>query len=100
MSLKQAKGRKGVETIIRKIVEMNGKGTMSNNGMWMECGNDECDVWMQIKAPDGWSGEKDEFRCGVCMVKEMMKLKREIEDLKTKMACMKSIDEERKEAGV
>ena len=34
------------------------------------------------------------------MVKEMMMLKREIEDLKTKMACMKSIDEERKEAGV
>ena len=39
-------------------------------------------------------------KCGVCMVKEMMKLKREIGDLKTKMACMKSIDEERKEAGV
>ena len=63
----------------------------------MECGND---VWMQIKAPDRWSGEKDEFRCGVCMVKEIMKLKREIEDLKTKMAYMKSIDEKRKEAGV
>ena len=30
----------------------------------------------------------------------MMKLKREIEDLKTKKACMKSLDEERKEAGV
>ena len=34
------------------------------------------------------------------MVKEMMKLKRDIEDLKTKMACRKSIDEERIEAGV
>ena len=68
--------------------------------MWMECGNYECDVWMPIKAPDRLSGEKDEFRCGVCMVKEMMKLKREIETLKTKMACMKRIDEERKEAGV
>ena len=33
-----------------------------------------------IKAPDGLSGENDEFRCGVCMVKEMMKLKREIEE--------------------
>ena len=53
--------------------------------MWMECGSDECDVWMPINAPDGWSGENDEFRCGVCMVKEMMKLKREIEDLKKKM---------------
>ena len=40
-----------------------------------------------------------EFMCGVCMVKEMMKLKREIEDLKKKMECMKSIDVERKEAG-
>ena len=37
--------------------------------MWMECGGDECDVWIPIKAPDGWSGENDEFRCGVCMVK-------------------------------
>ena len=54
----------------------------------------------KLKHQMGWSGEKDEFRCGVCMVKEMMMLKREIEDLKTKMACMKSIDEERKEAGV
>ena len=68
--------------------------------MWMECGGDECDVWMPIKAPDGRSGENDEFRCGVCMVKEMMKLKREIEDLKKKMECMKSIYEERKVAGV
>ena len=50
---------------------------------------------MPIKAPDGWSGEKDElgrqqFMCGVCMVKEMMKLKRGIEDLEKKMACMKN----------
>ena len=28
--------------------------------------------------------KKIEFRCGVCMVKEIMKLKREIDDLKTK----------------
>ena len=63
--------------------------------MWMKCGSDECDVWMPIKAPGGWSGENDEFRCGVCMVKEMMKLKSEIEDLKKKMECTKSIDEER-----
>ena len=63
--------------------------------MWMECGNDECDVWMPNKAQDGWSGEKDEFMCGPIMVNETMKLKREIEDLKTKMVCMKSIDEER-----
>ena len=34
------------------------------------------------------------------MVKEMIKLKREIGDLKTKMACIKSIYEERREAGV
>ena len=52
--------------------------------MWMECGSDECDVWMPIKAPDGWSGENDESMCGVCMVKETMKLNREIEDLKIK----------------
>ena len=34
------------------------------------------------------------------MVKEIMRLKGEIEELKTKMACIKSIDEERKEAGM
>ena len=68
--------------------------------MWMVCRSDECDVRMPIKAPHGRSGENDEFRCGVCMVIEMMKLKREIEDLKKKMECMKSIDEERKEASV
>ena len=34
------------------------------------------------------------------MVKEMMKLNREIEDLKKEMECIKSIYEERKEAGV
>ena len=97
MSQKQAKGRKkGKDDNIKD----SGNEWEGYKGMWMECGNDECEVWVQIKAPDGWSGEKDEFRCGVCMVKEMMNLKREIEDLKTKMACMKSIDEERKEAGV
>ena len=57
--------------------------------MWMECGSDECDVWMSIKAPDGRSCE-NEFRCGVCMVKEMMMLKREIEDSNEKMVYMKS----------
>ena len=94
MSQKQAKGRKkGGDNNIKD----SGNEWEGYKEMWMECGSD---VWMQITAPDGWSGEKDEFRCGVCMVKEMMKLKREIEDLKTKMACMKSIDEERKEAGV
>ena len=97
MSQKQAKGRKkgGDDNIndIENDIENEWEGFKE---MWMECGKDECDVWMQINAPDGWSGEKDEFRGGVCMVKEMMKLKREIEDLKTKMACMKSIDEERK----
>ena len=43
--------------------------------MWMECGSDECDVWMPMKELDGWSGEHDEFRCGLCMVKDMIKLK-------------------------
>ena len=34
--------------------------------------NGICDMWMPIKAPDGWNGEHDEFKCGVCMVKEMI----------------------------
>ena len=35
--------------------------------------NDECDVWMPINVPDGWSRDNEEFMCGVCMVKEMIK---------------------------
>ena len=56
MSQKQAKGRKkGGDNHIKDIVnELEGF-----KEMWMECGNDECDVLMQIKAPDGWSCEKD-----------------------------------------
>ena len=38
--------------------------------------------------------------CGVCMVKKMMKLKKENEDLKKKVECMRNIDEQRKEACV
>ena len=34
------------------------------------------------------------------MVKEMMKLKRGNEDWRKKVECMRSIDKERKEAGV
>ena len=61
MSQKQEKGRKkGGDDNIKDI----GNEWEGFREMWMECGNDECDVWMQIKAPDGWSGEKDEFRCG------------------------------------
>ena len=55
MSQKQAKGRKkGGDNNIKDI----GNEWEGFKEMWMECGNDECDVWMQIKAPDGWSGKK------------------------------------------
>ena len=40
--------------------------------MWMECGSDECDMWMPIRMQNKWTSENDEFRCGVCMVKGMM----------------------------
>ena len=46
-------------------------------------------MWISIKVPDGWSGENEEFSCGVGMVKDMMKLKRENEDLKKKVECMR-----------
>ena len=78
MSQKQAMGRKkGGGDNIKAV----GNAWEGFKKMWIECGSDEYDVWMPIKAPDGWMGENDEFRCEVCMVKEMMKLKREIEDL-------------------
>ena len=62
MSHKQAKGRKKGGDDYIKVVGNTWEGFKK---MWMECGSDECDVWMPIKAPDGWSGENDEFRCGV-----------------------------------
>ena len=50
MSQKQAKGRKkGGDDNIKDI----GNEWEGYKGMWMECGNDECEVWVQIKAPDG-----------------------------------------------
>ena len=67
-------GGKGGEINIKVV----GNAWEGFKKMWMECGSDECDVWMPIKAPGGWSGKNDEFRCGVCMVKEMMKLIRPI----------------------
>ena len=52
--------------IIQNLLGMHGKGSK----MWMECGNDECEVWMPIKVPGGWSVEHEEFMCGVCMVRD------------------------------
>ena len=82
MSQKQAKGRKkGGDNNIKDIGnEWEGKGSRKC-GWSVEMMNVMygCKLKHQM-------GEKDEFRCGVCMVKEMMKLKREIDDLKTKMA--------------
>ena len=54
MSQKQAKEReKGGNNNIKVV----GNVWEGFKKMWMECGNDECDVWMPIKAPDGWIGE-------------------------------------------
>ena len=56
--------------------------------MGMNCG---CHVSMPIKVPDG---ENEDFRCRVCAVKKMMKLKRENEELKKKVECIRNMDAE------
>ena len=55
---------------------------------------------MQIRVPDGWTGENDELRCGACMVKEMMQIRKYNEELKKEVRRMKSVDEERITAGI
>ena len=66
--------------------------------MWMECGNKECDVWIPIKVPEGWNGGGEDYRYGVCMVKEVRQLRMENGELKKKVERMRHVEEEQKEA--
>ena len=66
--------------------------------MCIECGNEKCDVWMPIKVPEGWNGDGEDFRCGVCMVKEMRQLSMDNGELKREVERMRHVEEEMKEA--
>ena len=47
------------------------------------------------KVSEGWNGDGDDFRCGVCMVKEVRQLRMENGESKKEMERMKHVEEER-----
>ena len=55
-------------------------------------------MWMPIKVPEEWNGDGRDFRCGVCMVKDMIQLRMENGELIKYLEHMKLVEEERKEA--
>ena len=39
-------------------------------------------MWVPIKVPGRWNGDGEDFRCVVCMVKEVRQLRKEKGELK------------------
>ena len=66
----------------------------------MECENGECNVWVSMRVPDGWKGGEGRFKCGLCVMKDVVEVRNENEILKRQMEQMKNEDDKRKEAGV
>ena len=77
MSQKQVKGRrkdgKGMQSSVR-----NGENDSNDfwDGLkkeWLECENEEFKVWVSImKVPDGWKGGEGNFKCGLCVMKDVV----------------------------
>ena len=95
---KQVKGRR-----------KEGKGMHGSDGNdfwvgfkkeWLECENEECKVWVSMRVPDGWKGGEGRFKCGLCVMKDVVEVRNENENLKRQMEQMKNEDDKRKEAGV
>ena len=85
---KQVKGRR-----------KNGKGMHSSDGNnflvgfkkeWLECENEECKVWASMRVPDGWKGGECRFECGLCVMKDVVEVRNENENLKRQMEQMKN----------
>ena len=53
-----------------------------------------------MKVQDGWKGGGSIFKCGLCVMKDVVKVRNENEKLKRDMEQMKKDDDNRKEAGV
>ena len=66
----------------------------------MECENEECKVWVSMRVPDGWKGGEGWFKCGLCVMKDVVEVRNENENLKRQMEQMKNEDDKRKEVGV
>ena len=63
---------------------------------WLECENEECKVWVSMRVP----GDESRFKCGLCVMKDVVEVRNENENLKRQMEQMKNEDDKRKEAGV
>ena len=73
---------------------------------WLECENAECKVWVSMRVPEGWKGD-GVFKCGLCVMKEVVEMKRENEkmkleneNLKHEVEVLKNEDTKRKDAGI
>ena len=55
---------------------------------------------MAMRVPDGWKGGEGRFKCGLCVMKDVVEVRNENENLKRQMEQMKNEDDKRKEAGV
>ena len=53
-----------------------------------------------MRVPDGWKGGEGRFKCGLCVMKDVVEVRNENENLKQQMEQMKNEDDKRKEAGV
>ena len=67
---------------------------------WLECENEKCTVWVSMRVPDGWKGGDGRFKCGLCVMKDVVEVRNENDNLKRQMEQMKNEDDKRKEAGV
>ena len=65
---------------------------------WLECENEDCTVWVSMKVPDGWKGGI--FKCGLCVMKDVVEVRNENEKLKREMEHIKKEDDKKKETGV
>ena len=80
---KQVKGRR-----------KDGKGKHSSDGNdfwedfkkeWLECENAECKVLVSMRVPYGWKGGEGRFKCGLCVMKDVVEVRNENENLKRQM---------------
>ena len=104
MSQKQVKGRRKDGKVMHnsdRHGENDGKdGWAGFKNEWLECENEECKVWMSMRVTDGWKGGESRFKCGLCVMKDVVEVKNENEKLKRQMKQMRNEDDKRKEAGV
>ena len=67
---------------------------------WLECSTTNCKMWMSMMVPDEVDMEHEVVKCGMCIVKEIIVVKREKELLRKEVGELsKEIGELKKEVG-